>query len=113
MTPSKPFKAEHLFAILLVIAVAAGVSWWCLPPPVRGEIPMDLGSEVLKDTIVGLPSENCWRKEPQTEEMVCNYKDDYRIYSVRFVSGSITEVVRDAKLGGPDKPPFTHLVDSP
>ena len=103
-------KATKVFALVLLAAIISVIAWWLLSPSVE---PTLAGAEAIKDAVVGLPAENCWRKLPETTEMVCNYTDGDRIYSVRFESGNITEVVRDSWLGGANKPPFNHLVESP
>ena len=104
-------KLPRVFSAAMAAIIVAGGAWWALSPAVSQ--PPTAGS--LDDFLSGLQAEDCWRKHPETDEMVCNYIDASTsvTYSVRFNLGNVNEVVRGSKLGGADKPPFNHRVETP
>lgn len=110
MTTRAAFVLSLLFAVIAAVA-----RWWWFS---RGSADVDAvlanvkpGDPIESVPLVNLGIADCWRKRPDTGEMVCHYEGAQRTYAIRFRAGNVTEVAYDRRLGGPTLPPFSHRVD--
>ena len=106
---------RSLFSLLLIAVVAGAALWWWFS---RGSPNVDLalanvriGYQLESLPLVDLGIADCWRKRPDTGEMVCHYTGARRTYAIRFRAGNVVEIVHDRRLGGPNHPTFDNPVD--
>jgi hypothetical protein len=115
----KKRSATRIWAVVVVLVIAAviGVAswrWWFSRRSIDVDVAMAnvrVGDPLESVPLLELGIEDCWRKTPDTGEMVCHYQGAEHAYAIRFRATYVVEVAHDRRLGGPNLPPFNSPVD--